>query len=416
MSVQRMTENGITLIPYDNRYDEEALKWYQDRELCLMTDGKETVYDRDRLSVMYAYLSAGGDCFWVMLDGRPAGDVTLMKNGEISIVIAPEHQGKGIGRVCVREMILLAREKGMSGIFARIYDFNLKSRKLFTSFGFRKTEEEKYVLSLEEKCGIIFSDADGTLLTEKKEILPGTVDAILQLQKKGIPFVIVSGRHPAALVHLFDTYHFRCPLICCGGGLILDEDGAVLYEKGFAPKRAGDVARFIEEKGFQCAWNIYTRDRWIVKDRNDARVKTVEDILRVRAEDGTAEDLGENESVDKMILICDPDEMPRIEEETKQAFPDLFMAKSAGWILEIMQGGVTKGEAVRFLCSRLDIPAEESVAFGDHDNDLDMLQACAVPFLMANAPKELRGRGFRITDSNEEDGIRRALLQLGLIV
>ena len=47
---------------------------------------------------------------------------------------------------------------------------------------------------------IIFSDVDGTLLNNSHKVLPGTVYAIRELKKKGIPFVIISARSPSGII------------------------------------------------------------------------------------------------------------------------------------------------------------------------------------------------------------------------
>ena len=58
---------------------------------------------------------------------------------------------------------------------------------------------------------------------------------------------------------------------------------------------------------------------------------------------------------------------------------------------------------------------EDTIAFGDHYNDLEMLETVALPFLMGNAPEELKERFENVTASNNDEGIYKALLRLGII-
>lgn len=172
---------------------------------------------------------------------------------------------------------------------------------------------------------------------------------------------------------------------------------------------------FLEEQKFECAWNLYSGDRWIVKDRQDLRVIREEEIVHARAEEGTVDALADTSEIGKILCMCSPEKICSIEEAVKKAFPELSVAKSSDTLLEIMPGGVTKRSAVIEACKLWKIPIEETVAFGDHYNDVEMLETVALPFLMGNAPQELKERFHNITDSNDEDGIYHGLMRAGLL-
>ncbi len=69
-------------------------------------------------------------------------------SGEVNIVIAKPFQNKHIGRRVIKEIIQLAKEKGLQELHAEIYSFNTQSKKMFQSMGFTKVDEEQYVLIL----------------------------------------------------------------------------------------------------------------------------------------------------------------------------------------------------------------------------------------------------------------------------
>lgn len=143
----RIVDTEITLIPY---YPNEAvaLPWYQDVELCRQVDNRAEPYTLERLRAMYAFLSSHGKCYYIEYRGELVGDVTLKDDGEIAIVVCREYQNRGIGRRCVREMVALAREMGMSEVRANIYAFNARSQRVFQANGFERTDEEWYHLCL----------------------------------------------------------------------------------------------------------------------------------------------------------------------------------------------------------------------------------------------------------------------------
>lgn len=262
---------------------------------------------------------------------------------------------------------------------------------------------------------IVFSDVDGTLLNSRHELSVHTKSAIESLQKKGIPFVIISARSPSGIYPIQKTYQFKSPIICYSGAMILDENRNVLYEKGFSRALAKEIAAYIEENRLPCAWNVYAGDTWMVKDKKDPRVIREETIVQAEAVEGTVDALPEQAQIGKILCMCAPNSLLEIEQKLKAAFPMLSIVKSSDTLLEIMQSGITKSIGVKELCKLWGISPENAVAFGDHYNDIEMLETVGAPFLMGNAPESLRKLKFHITDSNDKDGIYTALKKIGLI-
>lgn len=143
----RMVDKEINLVRYYPNYS-TALAWYQDLELCKQVDNRDTVYDLALLKAMYKYLDKKGDLFYIKYKNRLCGDVCLQPDGEINIVVAKPFQNKHIGRRVINEIILLAKEKKIQELHAVIYSFNTQSQKMFESVGFKRVDEEKYVLVL----------------------------------------------------------------------------------------------------------------------------------------------------------------------------------------------------------------------------------------------------------------------------
>lgn len=262
---------------------------------------------------------------------------------------------------------------------------------------------------------IVFSDVDGTLLDSQHKVLPGTLKAIRKLQAKGIPFVIISARSPSGIYPILQENDFQCPIISYSGGLIMDADRNILYSKGFSKETAAKVVQYIESSQLDCTWNIYSIDTWLVKDKSNPAVVREENIVQAQASQGDAASLDEGAEVNKILCMCNPEKMSEIEQSLKDAFPELSIAKSSDILLEIMQNGVTKGEAITRLCQMWDIPLDTSVAFGDNYNDVEMLETAGTPFLMGNAPSELKEKFLNHTDDNDSEGIAHALERLKLI-
>lgn len=265
------------------------------------------------------------------------------------------------------------------------------------------------------KYQIVFSDVDGTLLNSRHKVLPGTLAAIHALQEKGIPFVIISARSPSGISPIMKENAFRCSMICYSGALAFDEKGTILFSSGLPPAAAAEVVSFIEASRFDCTWNLYSLDTWLVKDKSDPRILREEAIVHAQARQGTIASLEKEACVNKILCICNPTQISHIEQRLKTVIPALSIVKSSDILLEIMEQGVTKGSAVTRLCKLWNIPLESAVAFGDHFNDAEMLEAVGTPFLMGNAPAELKKRFPQVTLDHNREGICQALEKIGLV-
>ena len=262
---------------------------------------------------------------------------------------------------------------------------------------------------------IVFSDVDGTLLNSEHKMLDGTKYAIQKLQKKDIPFVIISARSPSGIYPILEENGFSCPIICYSGALILDDKKNTIYSAGFSKETAENVINFIEEEKFDCCWNLYSGDNWIVKDKSDERVIIEENIVHTFAKEGTIASLPDNAQVGKILCICNPEKTVEIENKIKKQFPALSVVKSFSTMIEIMETGITKGSAVLELCKLWNIDVSKAAAFGDNFNDVEMLEVVGFPFIMENAPAELKRRFTNITHSNNDEGIYKALVKMGAI-
>ena len=72
---------------------------------------------------------------------------------------------------------------------------------------------------------------------------------------------------------------------------------------------------------------------------------------------------------------------------------------------------VTKASGLKELCDNLGISFDNVMAFGDGENDIEMLRECGIGIAMANALPKVKEAADAVTLSNEEDGIAQAILK-----
>ena len=78
-------------------------------------------------------------------------------------------------------------------------------------------------------------------------------------------------------------------------------------------------------------------------------------------------------------------------------------------VLDVLAPETSKAAAVAALADRLGVPIADTVAIGDHFNDVEMLEAVGLGIAMGNAPAEVQVRADRVTGSCDEEGVAQAL-------
>ena len=80
-----------------------------------------------------------------------------------------------------------------------------------------------------------------------------------------------------------------------------------------------------------------------------------------------------------------------------------------------LQGGVTKGDAITELIEKLGIDKKDTYAFGDADNDVEMMQVVGTGIAMGRHSEKVGEVASMVTGTVKEEGITMALKKLGLI-
>lgn len=260
----------------------------------------------------------------------------------------------------------------------------------------------------------VFSDIDGTLINSEHRITPRTRRAIAEVQEAGVPFVIVTARGMTGTYPLLEGQGISCTVVTQSGGVILDESRRVIHHHGFSRARAQEIVDFVETERLPATWSAYSFEDWVAPDRSDPRLVTEERIVMARAREGSVSSI-ERDEVQKILCLCARGRTPEVELRLRERFPDLSIAVSSDTLIEVMPAGTSKAAAVRTLCDLWGLDPVDAIAFGDHYNDLPMLEAVGRGYLMGNAPAELRARAALLAPDNDHDGVAWVLEELGLV-
>ncbi|WP_161978443.1 Cof-type HAD-IIB family hydrolase [Streptococcus sp. S784/96/1] len=259
---------------------------------------------------------------------------------------------------------------------------------------------------------IIFSDIDGTLINKDLVVTPRTRKVLILAVKSGHMFVPVSARMPEAIKPLISDFLPDTPIISYNGALVQDASGKVIDSKVMTPSEAVAICRFLEEQVPDVAWNVYSGSYWFSQNRSNFWIAREEDVVSLNSTEVSLEDIENLDEVHKLLLMGEPEVIVTLEDKLKQLFPQLSIARSLPYYIEVMASGIEKGRAVTLFAQHYGIEMADTIAFGDNYNDLDMLKAVGKGFVMANGPKEVQEMIGQVTSDHNHDGIAEILEEL----
>lgn len=111
----------------------------------------------------------------------------------------------------------------------------------------------------------------------------------------------------------------------------------------------------------------------------------------------------ELESLD--LITCDPLKKEQLRAWIQREVRDIYLTSSTPMLLEVSDAHGGKASGLRFLAEYLGIPKKETAAFGNAENDLDMMVWAGQGVAVANAPEDVRAQADEVTASNDEDGV-----------
>ena len=259
------------------------------------------------------------------------------------------------------------------------------------------------------KYRLICVDLDGTLLTDDKKVNQKDIEALQKMEARGIRTALITGRMTAATEPIVRQLGIPCILACNAGTYILEEQQCI-HTEYLSVEAMREINKEIRPFGIPL-W-IFRNKRWFVT-AEDSFVETEERLIQYTPELVSVEELArqwekEGTGPNKLLIGTEPTLIRKIHEALKNR-RDADMACSSPNFLEIFPKGMNKGKALRLICEKKGIRIEETIAFGDQELDIPMLEAAGTAVAMGNAIEELKKKADFVTKTNNEAGIAHAL-------
>eukprot|EP01041_Mallomonas_annulata_P007774 gene7774-15908_t len=242
-------------------------------------------------------------------------------------------------------------------------------------------------------------DLDGTTLNSHHQLSDRTIHGLRRLSEKGFKIAIATGRSGLSVTELLQQLQLQqdVPIICYNGavGLTLPSAGGPPiphFSSPLIPESAKLVLNLAKKLGLVAQYyNGLTGDVYAVPANED------HETLLKRYAFFTGRDQVLMSSYETALQICPSAKIlimtnnvdalisAAAEHLPIDAFQIIRGSPSPGFFVEFLSPGVTKGEGLRRICLNLNIPLSEVIAFGDGDNDKEMLQYAGLGVAMKNA-------------------------------
>lgn len=269
-----------------------------------------------------------------------------------------------------------------------------------------------------KKIKLIALDLDATLLDSQKRVSQRNLEALERARQLGILMVPVTGRPAQGLPQaVLDLPGLRYAVTSNGATVRDLAEDRYLLEKHLTPEKSLTILEACREfpmirECFREGVGYLTREDYDILMARYAGTPMWEYVLDTRQVlPGTIEDFlrEDDRLVEELFFLTDSPETKESLRTHLSSLPDIAFADPFPNDLEVMAGGIDKGEAFLWLLDYLGIDPQETLAMGDGGSDIPLLKAAGIGIAMDNALDYVKAAADHVTASCDEDGVALAL-------
>ncbi|MFQ6039643.1 MAG: Cof-type HAD-IIB family hydrolase [Candidatus Poribacteria bacterium] len=266
---------------------------------------------------------------------------------------------------------------------------------------------------------LIAIDIDGTLLNTQSAITERNHAALKRAIAQGVIVALCTGRSYFMAQKVIGGFDFELPLVLHNGAQIVNSsDGQMIAHWTLSQETARQGVMLMKKFALEPIVYDFHKGKHIlvyesIDPTNEAYVRymsTKESILH---------------KTDDLVSYLDhqPTQLVAIHQEAiiinvmsilknrinANVFTSGRLFNMEYWFLEVIQSGASKATAVEHLAKLHSIDKKEIMAIGDNFNDLDMMEYARLSVAMENAPDEVKAVADFVTESNDDDGVAKAI-------
>lgn len=275
-----------------------------------------------------------------------------------------------------------------------------------------------------EMSKLVFFDVDGTLMTAKNQLPMSTKQAIKELKENGHIPVISTGRPPEMLASVADELEIENYISLNGQHIVVD--GETIHSNTLPTDALENLIAASYEQGdrtflmteHQVIGNTFMNEMmdpgfltYVYTHLHDVPTEVTLELFKHMTEKPLRRERYEHEDV-LMAFVNTSEENDAF---YQKYFPELHFTRATPLLGEAIMKGSHKAVGMEHIINYFDFKMEDTIAFGDSLNDLEMLETAEIGVAMGNGRDELKEIADYITADVDEDGIYKGLKRLELI-
>ncbi|TYB69426.1 HAD family hydrolase [Bizionia saleffrena] len=255
---------------------------------------------------------------------------------------------------------------------------------------------------------LIITDMDGTLLNSNHAVSNRFFELYKELQRHNIIFVAASGRPYYSLIEKLAPIKDDIIFIAENGGLAIEKDHILLS----TPINAKDLHTLTTLiNTLEDTHPVYcSKNKAYVKSKSAALMGLLSEYYKNYVV--IADESEIKEDVYKIALYHEENSEQYIYPHVKHLEKKFKVKVSANHWVDISENLANKGHALQLLQEKYGISSAETMAFGDYNNDIEMLEGSYFSYAMGNAHPNVKAIARFETITNDENGVECVLEQL----
>lgn len=258
---------------------------------------------------------------------------------------------------------------------------------------------------------LIFCDLDETLLDKNRNIPQKNIDAIQKAKREyGVKFVCATGRHFSTtmdIVNELGLYNKENEYVCSLNGAILTENhgNRVLHSTYLNADTAAKLIQFGLDH--HVCIELYTDKNTYIYNLDDEERKFVNelDLQFIEVLDKSYDYLKDEHVLKLVYELRDFQYLQSLESKMSDVLDDVIPSYSSNRYMELFSKDTSKGIALEWLANYLNIDIKDTIAIGDHYNDVAMLKAAGLSVAANNAQEGVKEICDYVTNASNNEGV-----------
>ena len=258
---------------------------------------------------------------------------------------------------------------------------------------------------------LIMSDIDGTILDKNHQLDSYLIELMPLLKQRDIPFVLASARSPLGIALISKELGITDFPIACYNGALISLGDKILSQHSIDKSELLLLHDFLKKEFPTVSINVYSGKDWLVNTIDEwveieatitgesPKVTSLADFIR-----------DEKTLVHKLLLINNAPTIQKLKETlSTMDFPQTDFYLSKDNYLEVTHNQVSKKQALLELANYYQLSLTEIMSIGDNYNDIPMIETAGLGVAMGNAPTDVKVCANKVTDSNDQNGVSKAI-------